>query len=299
MSKTLLQLVQDASNEMGLTSPNNVVGNTSADVVQLYSLLNALGNELQRQFNWQALEKEYRFYTVTKTGTGSTTANSTAVTLTSALTLDNTYMVSGTGINQDTYVATSSTGTSVTLSQQATVTGSTTLTFSQTKYAMPSDYDRMADKTHWDKSRRWEMLGPLTAQQWQYLKSSYISTGPRVRYRILGNYFQIWPTVQNNEYLGFEYLSNQWVSDVSGNGKAAFSADTDTCIFPDRLMVLGLKLKYFEIKGFDTTAFDRDYSAELDVAKANDQGSATLSLAPSMNSFLVGWNNIPDSGYGS
>ena len=64
-------------------------------------------------------------------------------------------------------------------------------------------------------------------------------------------------------------------------------------------MVLFLKMKYFEIKGFDTTALMRDFSAELDLAKAHDAGSPTLSMNPRVNSVLIGWENIPDAGYGS
>jgi hypothetical protein len=299
MSSTLLQLVSTARQEMGLAAPNNVIGSTDTDIIQSLTLINALGNELQRQFPWNALEKEYRFYTSAQSQTGTTTANSTAVTLTGALTLDTTYMVTGTGIPQDTYVSVASSGLSVTLTQQASSSGTNTLTFSKVKYSMPSDYDRMADRTQWDKTRHWEMIGPLTAQQWQYLKSGFISTGPRVRWRILGNTFQIWPTVQNNEYLGFEYLSSYWAADTGGTAKGSFTVDTDTCIYPDRLMILGLKMKYFSIKGFDISAIEQDYMSELSIAKSNDQGAATLSLAPSINTVLVGWNNLPDSGYGT
>jgi hypothetical protein len=295
----LLQLVQQASNELGLTSPNNVIGNTSADIVQILSLTNALGSELQRQFPWNGLDKEYRFNTVAVSVTATTVLNSTTLTLGSAQTLDATYMVTGTGINQDTYCTSSTTGTTVILNQAATASGTSTITFTKTKYAMPSDYDRMVDKPQWDKTRHWEMLGPLTAQQWQFLKSGFISTGPRVRYRLLGGFFQIWPTVPNGEYLGFEYLSSNFVTDYTGVSKGSFTLDTDTCAFPDRLMVLGIKKKYFEIKGFDAGAITRDYKEELDNAKAFDQGSQTLSFAPGITSILVGYNNIPDSGYGS
>ena len=77
------------------------------------------------------------------------------------------------------------------------------------------------------------------------------------------------------------------------------TVDTDTCVFPDRLMVLGLKLKYFEIKGFDTEAFLRDYTAQLNIAKAADAGAATLSFSPRISTILIGWEQIPDAGYGS
>ena len=164
---------------------------------------------------------------------------------------------------------------------------------------MPSDYDRQIDRTHWDKTQHWMMIGPETAQQWEWLTSGYISTGPRVRYRIFGNKFQIWPPQGTQHYLGFEYISKAWAATTAGVAKNSFTVDTDTCIFPDRLMVLGLKLKYFEIKSFDTTALWRDYNMQLEIAKTADQGAATLSFAPRISTVLIGWENVPDSGYGS
>jgi len=299
MASTLLQLVQQATGEMGLNQPTQVVGNSSSDVIQLYSLINSVGYEVQRDHNWEALDKEYRFYTVYTTLTCTLVEDSVNVTTVESTTgLSNLYIVTGTGINQDTYVNTVTGAHSLTLSQAATTSGVYTLYFSQAKYPLPSDWDRQVDRTHYDKSKRWEMLGPTDAQQWQFLKSSYISTGPRIRYRILGGYFQVWPAMNTDEYLGFEYMSNQWATSSAGVTQTSFQADTDTCIFPDRLMVTALKKKYFEIKGFDSTAFTRDYLQQLSFAKANDSGSATLSFAPTPGAILIGFENIPDANYG-
>jgi hypothetical protein len=299
MASTLLQLVQQATGEMGLNQPTQVVGNSSSDVIQLYSLINSVGYEVQRDHNWEALDKEYRFYTVYETLTCTLVEDSVNVTTVESTTgLSNLWIVTGTGINQDTYVNTVTGANSLTLSQAATETGVFTLYFSQAKYPLPSDWDRQIDRTHYDKSKRWEMMGPTDAQQWQFLKSSYISTGPRIRYRILGGYFQIWPAMNTDEYLGFEYMSNQWATSSTGVTQTSFLADSDTCIFPDRLMVTALKKKYFEIKGFDSTAFTRDYLQQLSFAKANDSGSATLSFAPTPGSILIGFENIPDANYG-
>src|SRR4051794_28731885 len=102
--------------------------------------------------------------------------------------------------------------------------------------------------------------------------------------------------------MGFEYVSNQWVlavADAIVPAKGNFTVGTATCVFPDRVMILGLKLKYFAIKGFDTAAFQRDYMKHLDIAKASDAGSQTLSMAPVYSSELLTEANIPDSGYGS
>ena len=297
---TMLQLVQQATGEMGLAVPTYVAGNTAQDTIQQLALLNAVGYEVQRQWDWQALTTEYRFNTSFTATTGTTATGSAVVTgIPSTAGLDATYMVLGTGINTDVYVQSVDSPTQVTLSQVATATGTVTLNFCKTKYANPSDFDRQIDRTQWDKTRHWEMLGPETAQQWQWLKSGYISTGPRMRFRRLGGTFQIWPPIAANEYLGMEYVSSNWARDNAGTPKGSFTVDTDTCIFPDRLMVLGLKQKYFEVKGFDTTALTRDYADELSISKANDMGAATLSFAPQVSQVLIGVANIPDSGYGT
>jgi hypothetical protein len=296
---TVLQLVQQACAEMGLPVPTSLAGNTSPDAIQLLGLINAVGYELQREFPWQALNVEYRFTTQFQETTGTLTNGSPVVTgIADTAGLDTTYQVVGTGINTDVYVLSVDSATQVTLTQPSTADGAQTLYFCKTKYTFPSDYDRPIDRTQWDKSKHWEMLGPETPQQWQWLKSGYISTGPRIRFRPMGGFFQVWPPISSAEYLGFEYISSNWARDNTGTAKGSFTADTDTCIFPDRLMVLGLKLKYFESKQFDTTAHYRNWLSQLDIAKANDAGSQTLSMSPRAADFLINWWNIPDSGYG-
>lgn len=297
----MLQLVQQAMLEMGLTAPTVVAATADDQVKQALALLNACGYELQRQHQWQAITKTKIITTVSTTLVGDTTLGSSTVTnIASTAGIDTTYQIAGTGINQATFVDAVPSGTTLTLSQPATASATgTTFTLGKVKYAMPSDYDRKIDRTDWDKSKHWEMIGPETAQQWEWLLSGYISTGPRIRYRILGGYFQIWPMVTTGDVLGFEYISNAWAADASGTAKTSFTADTDTCIFPDRLMVLGLKKKFFEVKGFDSGAFERDYQIELSISKANEAGSPTLSMAPKVSTVLIGWENIPDSGYGT
>ena len=118
----------------------------------------------------------------------------------------------------------------------------------------------------------------------------------------MGDYFQIWPVVVGNEYLGFEYVSKYWVLGAGNANNIAnqgsYTADTDTAIFPDRLLVTGLKLRYLDAKGFDSTAAQIAYATQLSIARANDSGSATLSMAPRPANVLISIDNAPDSGYG-
>jgi len=301
----MLQLVQQTTSELNLAIPNFVAGNTSQDVQQVLALMNRVGYDLVKEFDWQALELEYRFYTDAVQFTGSTISNNSynIIVAGNATALNSDYSITGTGINQDTYVqSVTFDGTNSTIVMTQLASGTYTgvqFNFSQTKYDLPPDFETITDNTHWDKTKRWQMLGPEDAQQWQWLKSGYISTGPRIRWRILGQQFQIWPPYNTKEYLGFEYRSKGWARSATGAVKNSFTADTDTTVLDDTVMVLGTKLKYFQIKGFDTTSLQQDYFRYLNVAKANDKGSANLSFAPYPTKVLIGYANIPDSGYGS
>ena len=301
MGSTMVQLVQQCTNELGIPTPSTVAGNASQDIIQILALMNACGYELLRRADWRELTKQHTFYTeaITTTGTWSTSSYTISGIPTTAG-LDTTYQVQGVGIPNATYVTAVTGTTTLTINYaptEAQVDGQ--LIFQKVKYNLPADYNSTVNRTHWDKSKRWEMLGPESAQQWEWLLSGYISTGPRIRWRLLGPYFQIWPGMNAGELLGFEYRSNAWAYNALGVPKNSFTSDTDTCVYPDRVMVLGTKLKYFEAKGFDTTALYRDYLAELETAIGQDVAAANLSFAPRPGTVLIGYDNIPDSGYGT
>ena len=302
MGSTMLQLVQQVTNELGIPTPTFVAGNTNQDTVQILALMNATGYELMRRADWRELTKQYQFYTQYVTTTGNYTTSARTITgIPSTAGLSTSYQVQGVGIGNATYITSVDSPTQVTVNQNFTQDGGTnaTIYFQQVKYDLPTDYDAIVPRTMWDKSKRWELLGPEDAQQWEWLLSGYISTGPRIRWRLLGQTFQIWPGTSTNELLSFEYRSKGWALSATGTVQNSFTADTDTCIYPDRVMVLSTKLKYFQAKGFDTTALYRDYREELETSIAQNTSAANLSFAPRPGTVLIGYDNIPDSGYGS
>lgn len=303
MSQTMLQLVQQVTAELNLAVPSYVIGNQSQDVQQVLALMNGAGYELLKEHDWQALQVQYRFYTQAITTTATTVNGSTILTVnggTDISAVNSNWQVTGYYVPQDTNVVTANNTTKqIVLSQAASGSSTGSYVLGQIAYDLPADFEAITDRTHWDKTKHWEMLGPEDAQQWQWLKSGYISTGPRIRWRILDNKFQIWPVMNTQEYLGWEYRSKGWARSAAGAIKNSFTADDDTTVFDDRVLVLYTKLKYFQIKSFDTTALMQDYQRYLSIAKANDKGAPNLSFAPYPSKVLIGYANIPDTGYGS
>lgn len=298
---TLLQLVQAVCGELGITQPAAVATSTDDQVKQIYALINKVGRNLMRECEWQRLNKEYRFDTTVTTLTGTITSDSavaTGLSDTSGLAASS-FMATGSGIPSDCYIQSVDSATQVTLDQPATASGSIEIVFTKTKYALPSDWDRQVDRTQWDKTNHWELLGPKSAQEWQYLKGGIVATGPRMRYRILGNTFQIWPPATTESRLGLEYISKAWVLAADGTTyKNQFSADDDTALFSDDVLITGTKYEFFQIKGFDVSQLSRDYDIELEKEKSSDKGAPTLSLASTSSPMLISPGSIPDSGYG-
>ena len=303
MSSTMLQLVNQVQNELNLAVSTSVAGNPNTDVQQILALMNAAGYELVKEYDWQALQVQYRFYTQAITTDATTVNGSTTLTVdggTSLTGVTSQWGITGYNINQDTQVVSVDTGANtILMSQMASGSGTGQVVLAQTAYDLPADFETITNRTQWDKTKHWEALGPEDAQQWQWLKSGYISTGPRIRWRILDNQFQIWPPMNTQEYIGWEYKSKGWARSATGQVKNSFTADTDTTVLDDRIIVLYTKLKYFQIKAFDTTALQQDYQRYLSVVKANDKGAPNLSFAPYPSKVLIGYANIPDTGYGS
>lgn len=290
---TLLSNIQDVCLELGLDTPNAVVSSTDTTTKQLLALMNRVGVMLSTEAEWQGLTKEHRFQTVYYQYTGTTTAGSNIITgLSSIVGLSTDFSAAGEGIPADNTITAVGT-TTATMSVPATATATGNITFGQVKYATPAGFDRIVNDTQYQGS--WIVDGPDSPQGWQAIKTGVVG-GAFTRFRIMGDKFVIWPMPTSNFGLGYEYMSKYWAASSSGSGKAKFTEDTDTSVFPDSLLILGTKLKFFETKGFDTTTLLSDFVRELSKFKGADGGASTLSLA---NNKTYPFPSIPDTGYGA
>lgn len=297
---TLLQLVQAATGELGLDQPNSVASSTDKQVIQLLALVNKVGNDVISAIEWEGISKEHRFTTVNYTVTGDTTADSAVLTNTDTTGVAaDTFEIEGGSFPTDTFVSSVDSGTQATLTRAATETETgVTFTFSQTIYTLPSDFDRLKNRTVWDSTNFWAMPDPQTAQEWQYLKSGIIANTPRLRFRIMDGKFHIFPAGNSNVDIKFEYTSDAWIN-VASTPLTAFASDTDTCIFRDRTIISGLKYEFFSIKGFDIAALYKDYMTQLGFEKGIDHAASTLSIGDTGgNNLFLGNSSIPDAGFG-
>ena len=304
MSYTLLQLVDQVSGEMGLTQPAAVIGSSNNQTIQFLALANRLGKDLVRDYEWQRLVQAYIWQTqVAVSTTGTITAGSrviTAIPTTAALQVGN--VITGTGQAPYAEILTIDSGTQVTLNTPvATSTASVSMTFAKQDYDLPDGYDRMISDTNWDRTDHWRNLGPKSSQDWQFLQGGIISIGPRERYRIYNNKFRIFQALTTVYNFSFEYVSNYWVCATGSDqgSKSAYTADTDTSIFPDDLMLAGLKFYFLKAKKLDYSIELGEFMRALSYCKAQDQPVSAMSLAPVGMNQLVGPWSVQDGNWPS
>ena len=304
MSYTLLELVDQVSGELGLVQPTVVIGSTNNQTIQLLSLAQRLGKDLVRDFEWQRLVQAYIWQTQAAVSTtGNITAGSTIITnipSTSALQVGN--VITGTGQTPYAEILTIDSATQVTLNAPVTTsTASVSMTFAKQDYDLPTGYDRMISDTNWDRTDHWRNLGTKSSQDWQFLQGGIISIGPRERYRIYNNKFRIFQALTTVYNFSFEYVSNYWVcaSGSDQGSKNAFTLDTDTCIFPDDLMMAGLKFYFLKAKKLDYGIELGEFTRALSYCKAQDVPVPSMSLAPVGMNQLVGPWSVQDGNWPS
>lgn len=304
MSYTLLQLVDQMSAELGLTQPAVVIGSSNNQTIQILALANRLGKDLVRDFEWQRLVQAYIWQTqVAVSTTGNITSGSRVITnipTTAALAVGN--VVTGTGQTPYAEILTIDSSTQVTLNAPvATSTSSVSMTFAKQDYDLPGGYDRMISDTNWDRTDHWRNLGTKSSQDWQFLQGGIISIGPRERYRIYNNKFRIFQALTTVYNFSFEYVSNWWVCATGSDqgSKAAFTADTDTCVFPDDLMLAGLKFYFLKAKKLDYSIELGEFMRSLSYCKAQDVPVSAMSLAPVGMNQLVGPWSVQDGNWPS
>lgn len=304
---TFLELVQAAANELSIPEPSQVIGAVDDQSKQLLALSNREGKEFSQMANknggWQVLHKEYTFTTNGYSTTGTVTDGSPIITGIPSTTGFVVGMVClGTGIPQNTTILTVDSATQVTLTQNATATGTTlTLTFGIDNYAFPSDLEYFVQRTFWDGSYRWQLLGPLEAQEKNVLKYGISPVGPRRRFWIRNNRFYLQPAPTNQtDIIAFDYFSNQWCESSGGTDQSKWTADTDVYKLDEDCFVLGLKWRFLRAKGMDYTQEYETYMNQAQRVMARDGAGRDMPLnAQAQGIYLLSSANVPDTNFGN
>lgn len=167
----------------------------------------------------------------------------------------------------------------------------------QSDYDLPDDFAGFISDTGWDRTNQWRLIGPDTPQADRAIRESGTVSPVFRRFRRFGDVIRINPTPSaNGETLVYEYVSNAWARSSADAAKAEFTADDDTAIWPGRLLVDGIKMKFMAAKGMYADPLREEYEARRDRLVAADLGGGTLDMGGDCDSPLSN-PGIPDGNW--
>lgn len=303
---TALQIAQAVVNELGLPAITFITNNANTTVRQVVSLMNRAGDELYQAHQWTQSQN----LAVINIGepvitTGDTTAGSDLITnipSTAGIVADY-FAITGDYLVTSTRVVEVVDANTLRIDQPATATfiGSD-LVIARDTYARPDDFAWFLDRTMWDRTNRWELIGPVSPQVDEYNRSGVVTTGPRRRWRQVGlpeTCWRLWPPpTAPGSYpatLVFEYVWNTWAKTAAGAPIQNLSSDNDEPIIDAQAIILSTKWRLWQAKGFEYGAMQAEYLDYVNRLIARDGGAADLSLAkPYQSPVLITPASVPD-----
>lgn len=310
---TLLTICTNVANDLALAAPTSIVGNSDETAIRLLAQAQRAGDALARKaaYGWVAMILEYTFTTaalatqpgsIANTGPGGTAVISGLAS--TAGMAASTWYAFGSGVPNNSIV-TAVTSSTVTINQPTKNVGPGEFSFGQSDYILPADFQRPIDGSLWDRSRYWQMRGPMSPQEWQLFKSSLIgkaSIQRRFRFRRIAGQtrFSIDPVpTDNGSIMVFEYVSSAWCQSAALAPQTSWQADDDTGLLEEYLIELGTRWRMLRRLGMSYNEELDEYDREVSKALAHDGGAAVLSLVRDNNPLqLLGPYNIPETGFG-
>jgi len=318
MPLTLLQIIQATQAELGLPQASTVIDNTDATTLQMLALANRVVDELRRSnpTGWTSLQFEYDLVVpvpITTTGNLATAFTNTISGIPSTAGISaNYFSISGNSVPAAARVSSVVDANTITMQMEASNTAAVsgvTFIFSQDTFPEPSGFDWFQNRTMWDRTNQWELIGPDSPQIDQWQRSGIVTTGPRRHFRQLGPYgnnFRIWPPPSELRaplQLVFEYMS--FNSIVLHGGAAVppatptfaqyWTNDDDICLLDDQAIITGIKWMFWEIKGMGSyVTLQGRWVDYVDRLIARDGSAPTLPLTKRVSPIFISPANVQD-----
>lgn len=144
--------------------------------------------------------------------------------------------------------------------------------------AIPSDFNRFVPETFWDRSSNNLVSGPVSPVEWQGLKvQTFSSQNKKFIYR--GGSVFTQPELGSGTSCAFEYVSKNWAQNASSTAIASMTADTDTALLSEELIIYGTVFQWLEAEGQPFQMAKREFDQMLKQLIGNDMASAGI-LAP-------------------
>jgi hypothetical protein len=162
--------------------------------------------------------------------------------------------------------------------------------------------DRLIDDIQWDITNQWRFVGDVGDDIW-YSYQYGILTDPLKRlWRTASKTeIEIAPTpTANGERLAVPFITDKWATAVDASAyRAELTTATDLHRYDWDLFDACVQWRLMESLGLDYAPYLAATMDKLGERKASYRNSGTLSLAPRRGTRMLGYCNVPQTGYGS
>lgn len=148
-----------------------------------------------------------------------------------------------------------------------------------------SGFAYILNDTTWNRTLQWPIYGPHSSQTWQAIKGTFPAY-PYSEYRIRNNRLLLQPAPVAGNTLAFEYITRFWIESANLD---KFSADTDTPIFDDELMILSVIWRFKQAEGFAHQEEHAKYMERYELLTSRDGGKRTVSTSYSRGRYGVNY----------
>lgn len=175
----------------------------------------------------------------------------------------------------------------------------------QSTYPLPADFRMMLNQTGWNRTNRLPLGGPLSPQEWEFLKARLAGVVFTVLFRPVNRQILLYPdqNTPGGYEIAFEYMCSSWVSSPADSGptRSAPIASSDVIYLDPQLVMLRLKVAFLEAKGFDSSSAQNEFGLALEQAMGDDGASPILRLDGRLHlvdKLLDSGSNTPITGFG-
>ena len=154
------------------------------------------------------------------------------------------------------------------------------------EYAFPVDFYAPLLETQYDQGRHWQLIGPISDEEWNYILYAPGGASSNIQYRIFGpslaqystaKMMKFTPTPSDVRTISFDYITTSMFYPASWTpGTTVYetvAADTYVSMFDDDIIISGLKYYYKESRGVEFDKDQKDFNRKLGNARARWIGS--------------------------
>jgi hypothetical protein len=144
------------------------------------------------------------------------------------------------------------------------------------------------------------LFGPLNQPNWAQNEFGMTNVGPFFQQQLRGTTLYLQPTPSSVQTIDFYYVSKNWIYQGGGaTTGSTFTADSDTFLFREELLIQSLKWRWLRAKRLSYDEERDEFDRLLLRAQAEDRGARSLSMDPSREQWPQFGYIVPITGYGS